>query len=96
MIKFFKKYTYTPFIFSLLCGIAYFMIIFQMLSPINGSGLISFFFCPAIVCGVALFILKLLNRAIENEDKKTVSFVVIMHIIVIITATLSTVASILY
>lgn len=96
MIDFFKKHTYAAFIFSLLCGIAYFMFIYEMLSPIRGAGLISFFFCPAVVCGVALFILKLLNRAIENENKKTVSFIVIMHIIVIITATLSAVASILY
>jgi len=96
MINFFKKYKYMPFIFSLLCGIAYFLFIYQMIAPINGAGLISFFFCPAVVCGVALCILKLINRTIEEENKKTLNFIVIMHIIVIITAALSTVVSIIY
>lgn len=50
-------------IFALGSGAAYFLIVLQFIrrySP-NGSLLLGFFFCPAIICGMALVLIKVLR-----------------------------------
>lgn len=93
MLNFFKKNTYTPFIFSLICGISYYLFLYQMIAPIRGGSFLSVMFCPAIVCASALCVIKLIKRFIDNENKNGINFIVIMHIIVIIAAVLTTIVA---
>lgn len=59
-------------IFALLSGGAYYIIALKfILSHTNsGGGLLGFFFFPAIVCGMALVIIKIL-RSKEEEGNET-------------------------
>ena len=73
-------------VFALLSGLAYFTIIYRFIvaHTERGGGLLAFFFCPAIVCGAALIIIKLLKQAKENKSGETMLFCI--HIILILIA----------
>lgn len=61
-------------IFALLSGFAYLAVIYELvIKNTNGGGLILFFFCPAIVCGAALILIKLIRQCRENEEYSKVS-----------------------
>ncbi len=61
-------------IFALLSGFAYYSIILKfILSHTSaGGGLLGFFFLPAIICGAALVIIKLVKQSLENERESAV------------------------
>ena len=73
---------YGGLVFSLFSGCAYFIIIldFFLKSTTAGGGLLGFFFFPAIVCGTALVILKLVKRLQEEEQYGKINLIVYMHI----------------
>ena len=79
----FMKLKYTPLIFSLFCGISYFGIIFSLILNYtqNGGGLLAFFFCPAIICGSAIFIIKAIKMYLEEENTKKINFLFWSHIV---------------
>ena len=55
-------------IFALICGAAYFVIVlrFVLMNTNNGSGLIAYFFAPAVICGAALLIVKIIKQCLSD------------------------------
>lgn len=76
---------YGGLIFSLLSGFAYFIIILGFIMATGPrAGLLGFFFAPAIICGMALVLFKMIRQFLENEEFKKANLVGILHIILII------------
>lgn len=76
---------YGGFVFSFLSGLAYFIIIlYFILTTDVKAGLLGFFFAPAIICGIALVLFKMIRRFIDNEEPKCANAVGIMHIILML------------
>lgn len=77
---------YGGLIFSLLAGCGYFIIIFDFIlkSTAKGGGLLGFFFFPAIICGAALVLLKLIKRLQEEEQYNKINALIYLHIVLII------------
>ena len=46
----------------------------------NGGLLLAFFFCPAIICGAAIFIVKALKIYMDEENSKKINFLFWSHI----------------
>lgn len=74
---------YIDLIFSLLCGLSYFFVALKFITSFtaNGSMLLAFFFCPAIICGMAFVILKSLRQWAEQERYTHITLLVILHLI---------------
>lgn len=72
-------------IFALLSGFAYYSIILKfILSHTSaGGGLLGFFFLPAIICGAALIIIKLVKQSFENERENSVITLFWIHVVLI-------------
>ncbi len=96
MINFFKKHTYMPLIFSLVSGIAYFLIVYPMLCSMRGGAFLAFMFLPAIVFGSGLIIIKMLKNFMDMENEKGVWFLVVMHIIVFIAGISTALVTVLF
>ena len=76
---------YGKFIFLFFFGLAYFVIIMNLITSYSqNSGLIAFFFCPAIICGIALAILKMLRRLCDEERKQSASVLIYVHVALIL------------
>lgn len=88
MNKLIKRIAAPPvdFIFSLLCGTAYFFIAFDFIKTFthNGGTFLSFLFCPAIICGMALVILKAIRQWVQDGKTKNIGRLIILHIILFI------------
>ena len=88
LLSFFQK-KHTPLIFSLICGLAYLIIILSFITRnTSAGGLIIFFFFPAIVCGSALLIFKAIKTHIENKSTKSLWTLFSGHVAVILLALL--------
>ena len=76
--------------FSLLCGIAYLIIITQFVFNFTnvGGGLLVWLFFPLIICAPALFIYKAINTYIELEARTQLYILFGGHIAVILLAVL--------
>lgn len=73
---------YGGLVFSLLCGIAYFIIILSfILKNTAQGGLLAFFFSPAIIAGAALIIIKTVKRLQEEEKFRNINLFLYSHII---------------
>lgn len=71
-------------VFVLLSGIGYFLILAKFfLDLASKNALILYFFCPAIIFGSALILLKLLKQKQENKDSSAILKLFYMHIIII-------------
>jgi biotin transporter BioY len=76
---------YGGLIFSLLCGMAYFIIILSfILKNTAQAGLLAFFFAPAIIAGIALIIIKNVRRFAEEEKFKSVNMFLYPQIVIMI------------
>lgn len=76
---------YGGLVFSLLSGAAYFiMVLYYILGTDPKAGLLGFFFAPAIVCGIALILFKMIRQFIENEEFKKANIVAILHVVLMI------------
>lgn len=73
-------------IFSLLSGLAYFILIMQLISETKYSYLLGIFFFPTVICGAALCIIKSVRAFIENEEFDKAKKLLILHVFVIIFA----------
>ncbi len=77
---------YGGLIFSLFSGCAYFIIVldFFLKGTTTGGGLLGLFFFPAIVCGTALVLLKLIKKLQEEEAYGKITAIFYLHIILAI------------
>lgn len=73
-------------VFSLLSGVAYFIVVLQLVGQYsnNGSLLLGFFFCPAVICGVALMMIKLLRSWKEQELYQRMTALFVAHAVLFI------------
>ncbi len=76
---------YGGLIFSLLSGLAYFIVILNfILGADSKAGLLGFFFAPAIICGAALVLFKMIRQFLENEEFNKANIVGILHVILMV------------
>ncbi len=73
-------------IFSLLCGSAYFVIVlsFILKNTETGGGLLAFFIAPAVICGIALLIIKSAKKLIAEEEFAKLNLMMYSHIVLMI------------
>ena len=73
-------------IFSLLCGVAYYIVItgFIIGNTNTGGMLLSFFFLPAIVCGAALILIKTIRKLKDEELFSKINMRIYPHIILLL------------
>lgn len=71
-------------IFSLLSGIAYFTLVMILISQIKYSYLLGIFFCPAVVCGAAVCIIKSVKSFVDNAQIEKARRIVGIHTALII------------
>lgn len=73
-------------VFTLLSGCAYFITVLKfILSHTNaGGGLLGFFFFPAIVCGAALVLIKVIKQCFENGNENAVVNIFLIHVVFIL------------
>ena len=88
LLSFFQK-KHTALTFSLLCGLAYLVIVLSFITRnTSGGGLIVFLFFPAIVCGAALLVFKSIKTYIECQSIRPLRVLFCGHIIVMLLALL--------
>lgn len=77
---------YGGLIFSLICGVAYFIIIltFIVRHTSYGGALLGFFFFPAITAGAALIIIKTVKRLEAEEAFGKINLFLWFHIVLIL------------
>ncbi|MDD6214997.1 MAG: hypothetical protein PUB42_07430 [Firmicutes bacterium] len=70
-------------IFSLICGMVYFIIaLYFILNHTNtGGGFLALSFSPAIICGMALVILKTIRRLRDEEAFGKINMLIYAHIL---------------
>lgn len=57
-------------IYALICGVAYFIIIMQFVSAYTQQGsLMGLFIAPAVICGGAFIVIKILRNTYENREE---------------------------
>ena len=85
MRKFFET-KFGGLIFSLLSGLAYFIIVLGFILDNTGpKGIIlGIFFFPAIVCGMAFVLLKSIKQWQEQEAYSKITAVAVFHIILML------------
>ena len=71
-------------IFSLISGIAYFVLIMMLISKINYSYLLGVFFFPAVVCGMALCLYKSIRNLEELEEWGKIKSLMLIHVFVVV------------
>lgn len=73
-------------VFTILSGCAYFITVLKfILSHTNaGGGLLGFFFFPAIVCGAALVLIKVIKQCFENGNENAVINIFWIHVVFIL------------
>lgn len=73
-------------IFSLISGIAYFIIImgFVVGNTQAGGFMLSFFFLPAIVCGAALLLIKTIRKLKDEENFGKINALIYAHIVLLL------------
>lgn len=94
--KFFET-RYGALIFSLISGLAYFGLAIEfIIGNTGGKGmLLGFFFFPAIVCGMALVLLKSIKMWQEQEAFGKITAMAVFHIILIIISLVSVLARVI-
>lgn len=87
---------YGGLVFSLLSGLSYFIIILSfILSSDAKAWLLGFFFAPAIICGMALVLFKMIRQFLENEEFKKANIVGVLHIILMLMSVIFLIAMII-
>ncbi len=91
------KNTWGLLIFALISGLAYYAIVQSFIFKFTktGGGLLGFFFFPAIVCGAALIIVKLVKQNFEAERENAALMLFWLHIALILVSIVFAVAMIL-
>ncbi len=76
-------------IFSLIAGAAYFMALANIILRISGGGFVLLMFSPAIICGCALVIAKMLRGMGDKENYSGILAVFWLHIALFIICALT-------
>ena len=73
-------------IFSLVAGVAYFIIImgFVVANTNAGGYMLRFFFLPAIVCGAALLLIKTIRKLKDEEGYSKINTIIYAHIVLLL------------
>lgn len=82
-------------IFALICGAAYFMIVIRFIMAYTAHvGLMALFIAPAVICGGAYLVIRLLRHAFEIEEnaESTALMVFYLNLWIVIIAALFAVA----
>ena len=82
----FLKSKYGLLIFSLVCGVAYFILVMMLIANIQYSYLLGIFFFPTVICGAALCIYKTIKNMQETSEIGRIKSLIILHIFVILLA----------
>lgn len=82
----FLKSKYGLLIFSLGCGVAYFILVMMLIANIRYSYLLGIFFFPTVICGAALCIYKTIKNMQEASEIGRIKSLIILHIFVILLA----------
>lgn len=74
--------------FSLASGVAYFIIVWNFISryTYRGGNLLAFFFAPAIICGMALILIKTIRAWREQELWSRLNTLILVHIVIALAA----------
>jgi putative effector of murein hydrolase LrgA (UPF0299 family) len=76
--------------FCLLAGLAYFSVVMKFIqtftSVAQAGMLLGFFFFPAVICGMALLLFKLITQWMEEDKTKNINFLFIAHILLFVIA----------
>ena len=77
------KNTWGLLIFALLAGGAYFVIVlrFVLSHTNNGSGLLAYFFAPAVICGAALVLIKTIKQSVSEERNSAALTIFWLHVL---------------
>lgn len=69
-------------IFSLISGIAYFIVVLSIIinHTQTGGALLGFFFFPAIICGAALVLIKTIRKLKDEEQFSKINMLIYPHI----------------
>lgn len=89
MDKLFKS-KYGLLIFSLLCGVGYFLLIMLLISNVEYSYLLGIFFFPAVICGGALCVFKTIRGYMENENHISLKRFVMINTVMVIFSIIAT------
>ena len=72
-------------IFALLAGLGFFLVLSGfMVENSGGNMLLAFFFAPAIICGAALVIIKMIKQARENENFGSILKIFWIHLVLLV------------
>ena len=80
------KSRYGLLIFSLISGVAYFLLIMMLIAQVKFSYLLGLFFFPAIVCGGALCLYKTIKNLEEANEIAKIKSLMVIHIFVVLLA----------
>lgn len=80
-------------IFSLVSGMGYFVLLLLLFANVRYSYLIGIFFCPAVVCGSALCIVKYVKALREQEKYDKIKRIIVIHSALIV---FSVIVAVLY
>ena len=79
------KSTYGALGFSLFGGAAYFMLALTfVMNTTKHGGLFLLFVFPAVICGAALVLLKLIKQNNENENTRANAIIFYLHILLFV------------
>ena len=82
------------FIFALLSGLGYFMLISGWVIDFSkGSWLILMYIAPLVICGAAIVIIKLIKQAREAENENTILKIFWLHVAVLLLGIVFTIAN---
>lgn len=83
-------------IFSLVSGMGYFVLLLLLLANVKYSYLLGIFFCPAVVCGSALCIVKYVKALLEQEEYGKIKRIFVIHSALIVFAVIIATAYFLF
>ena len=71
--------------FSLICGMAYFLLAaYFVLSTTANGALLLLFIAPTVICGAALIVIKLIKQNLEKENYGGILRVFYLHIVLLL------------
>ena len=89
------KSRYGLLIFSLACGLSYFILIMLLIANVKYFYLLGIFFFPAVVCGGALCLYKTIKNMEDASEFRRIKSLMILHVFVVLFAVVFLIVSLL-
>lgn len=85
-LKKFLNMKYSELAVCLIYGLSYYVVIldFILRSTKRAGGLLGLFIAPAVICGLALVFIKSIRRKKENEDYKSIAFIMAANTLIFV------------